>query len=83
MAGAGDFATATAELETLLERKDSLEARRLEARYYFAEMLWKQGLKDRALAQLTEVVRHGKLFNMTEEEEFWVTRAGDVHAALR
>jgi hypothetical protein len=83
LAGAGDFATATAELETLLERKDSLEARRLEARYYFAEMLWRQGLKDRALAQLTEVVRHGKLFNMTEEEEHWVTRAGEVQAALR
>lgn len=83
LAGAGDFATATAELETLLERKDSLEARRLEARYYYAEFLWKQGLKDRAVAQLTEVIKHGKLFNMTEEEEHWVTRAGEVQAALR
>jgi hypothetical protein len=83
LAGAGDFATATAELETLLERKDSLEARRLEARYYYAEFLWKQGLHDRALAQLAEIIRHGKLFAMTEEEEFWVTRAGEVQAALR
>ncbi|MDY0871868.1 tetratricopeptide repeat protein [Dongia rigui] len=83
LAGAGDFATATAELESLLERKDSLEARRLEARYYYAEFLWKQGMKDRAVAQLTEIVRHGKLFNMTEEEERWVLRAGEVQAALR
>jgi len=83
LAGAGDFATAAAELETLLERKDSLEARRLEARYYYAEFLWKQGLKDRAVAQLAEVIKHGKLFNMTEEEEHWVTRAGEVQAALR
>ncbi len=28
--------------------RDSLEARRLEARYYYAELLWKQGAKDRA-----------------------------------
>jgi len=83
LAGAGDFATATAELEGLLERKDSLEARRLEARYYYAEFLWKQGQNDRAEAQLMEVIKHGKLFHMTEDEEFWVTRAGDVHAALR
>lgn len=83
LAGAGDFAAATAELEALLERKDSLEARRLEARYYYAEFLWKQGFKDRAAAQLTEIVRHGKLFSMTEEEEYWVTRAGEVQAALK
>ncbi|WP_374379945.1 tetratricopeptide repeat protein [Dongia sp.] len=83
LAGAGDFATAIAELEALLDRKDSLEARRLEARYYYAEFLWKQGMKDRSLAQLAEVIKHGKLFAMTEEEEYWVTRAGEVQAALR
>lgn len=83
LAGAGDFATAIVELESLLERKDSLEARRLEARYYYAEFLWKQGRTDHAVAQLAEVIKHGKLFNMTEEEEHWVTRAGEVQAALR
>lgn len=83
LAGAGDFATAASELEALLDRKDSLEARRLEARYYYAEFLWKQGQRDRAVAQLGEVIKHGKLFNMTEEEEHWVTRAGEVQAALR
>lgn len=83
LAGAGDFATATAELEALLERKDSLEARRLEARYYYAEFLWKQGMKDHAEAQLVEVIKHGKLFQMTEEEERWVLLAGEVRAALR
>jgi hypothetical protein len=83
LAGAGDFATAAAELESLLERQDSLEARRLEARYYYAEFLWKQGQRDRAAAQLTEIIKHGKLFQMTAEEEEWVTRAGEVAAALR
>lgn len=83
LAGAGDFATAITELEALLERKDSLEARRLEARYYYAEFLWKQGHRDRAFAQLTEVIKHGKLFAMTKEEEHWVTRAGEVQAALQ
>lgn len=82
LAGAGDYATAAAELETLLERKDSLEARRLEARYYYAEMLWRQGAKARARDELAEVLKHGKLFNMTEEEEYWVTRARDVEKAL-
>lgn len=82
IAGTGDFPAAIKALEELLERKDSLEARRLEARYYYAEFLWKQGTRDHALAQLTEIVRHGKLFNMTEEEEFWVVRAGEVQAAL-
>ncbi|WP_374655975.1 tetratricopeptide repeat protein [Dongia sp.] len=83
LAGAGDFATATAELEALLERKDSLEARRLEARYYYAEFLWKQGFKERSFDQLAEVIKHGKLFAMTDDEEHWVTRAGEVQAALR
>lgn len=82
VAAAGDLATALSELEVLLGRSDSLEARRLEARFYYAEILWKQGAKDRALAELTEVVRHGKLFNMTEEEEQWVRRAGEVQAAI-
>jgi hypothetical protein len=83
LAGAGDYATAIAELEALLERQDSLEARRLEARYYYAEMLWKQGAKDRSLDQLAELIKHGKLFNMTADEEYWVTRASEVQAALR
>nr|WP_298682936.1 tetratricopeptide repeat protein [uncultured Dongia sp.] len=82
VAAAGDLATALSELEALLGRSDSLEARRLEARFYYAEILWKQGAKDRALAELTEVIRHGKLFNMTEEEEHWVRRAGEVQAAI-
>ncbi len=82
VAAAGDVATAIAELEALLDRKDSLEARRLEARYFFAEMLWKQGAKDRALSELAQVVQHGKLFNMTDEEEHWVRRAGEVQAAI-
>jgi hypothetical protein len=81
-AGAGDLATAAAELEAMLGRSDSLEARRLEARFYYAEMLWKQGARDRALAELAEVQKHGKLFNMTEEEEHWVRRAGEVQAAI-
>ncbi len=83
LAGAGDYPTAIAELEALLERKDSLEARRLEARYYYAEFLWKQGFKDRSEAQLSEIIKHGKLFAMTEDEEQWVIRAGEVRAALR
>lgn len=82
VAAAGDLATALSELEVLLGRSDSLEARRLEARFYYAEILWKQGAKDRALAELTEVIKHGKLFNMTEEEEHWVRRAGEVQAAI-
>lgn len=83
LAGDGDLHTATTQLEVLLERKDSLEARRLEARYYYAEFLWKQGKKEQALMQLTEVIKHGKLFAMTDEEEHWVMRAGEVQAALR
>jgi hypothetical protein len=82
VAAAGDLATAIAELDALLLRKDSLEARRLEARYFFAEMLWKQGAQDRARAELAQVVQHGKLFNMTEEEEHWVRRASEVQAAI-
>lgn len=82
IAGLGDLPAAIRTLEALLERKDSLEARRLEARYYYAEFLWKQGARDHARAQLTEIIRHGKLFNMTAEEEIWVVRAGEVQAAL-
>lgn len=82
VAAAGDAATAIAELETLLERKDRLEARRLEARYYYAELLWKQGAEDRARAELAEVTKHGKLFRMTEDEEYWVRRASEVHKVI-
>jgi len=82
VAAAGDHATAIAELETLLDRKDSLEARRLEARYYYAEILWQQGAQDRARTQLAEVVKHGKLFRMTADEEYWVRRAGDAQKAI-
>lgn len=82
VAAAGDHATAIAELETLLERKDSLEARRLEARYYYAEILWQQGAQERARAELAEIVKHGKLFRMTEDEEYWVRRAGDAQRAI-
>jgi hypothetical protein len=66
----------------LLGRTDSLEARRLEARYFYAEILWKQGAQERALAELAQIIQHGKLFNMTEEEEHWVRRAGEVKAAI-
>jgi hypothetical protein len=74
----------SAELEALLERKDSLEARRLEARYfYYAELLWKQGAQDRADAPNSpRSCKHGKLFQMTEEEEHWVRRASEVQAAI-
>lgn len=82
VAAAGDPATALAELETLLGRTDSLEARRLEARYFYAEILWKQGAKDRALAELAEVLKHGQLFRMTDDEEHWVRRAGEAQAAI-
>ena len=43
VAAAGDLATALSELEALLGRSDSLEARRLEARFYYAEIVWKLG----------------------------------------
>lgn len=82
LAAGGDLAGGVAELEHLLARQDSLEARRLEARYYYAEFLWKQGVKDLALAQLAELIRHGQFFNMTVEEEFWVLRADEVRSAL-
>lgn len=82
VAAAGDRATAIAELETLLERKDSLEARRLEARYYFAEILWQHGAHERARAELAEVLKHGKLFRMTEDEEYWVRQASEARKAI-
>lgn len=81
-AAMGDLPAAIADLGALLERKDSLEARRLEARYFFAELLWKQGAKDQALGELAQVIQHGKLFNMTEEEAHWVRRASEVQAAI-
>jgi hypothetical protein len=62
----GDTTAALSELETLLERSVGLEAR-----YRYAEILWRAGDPVRAKAELERVLDHAKRFKVNDEERGW------------
>jgi len=61
-----DRAAALAELESLLSKSVGLEAR-----YRYAEILWRDGQAGRAKAELERVLDHAKRFKVNDGEREW------------
>jgi len=78
----GDAAAALSILESLLADANNLKGRRLEAQYRYAEILWQQGEKPKALAALTEILRHEKLFRVSDHERHWIQLADQAMKAI-
>jgi hypothetical protein len=62
----GDRAAALAELESLLSTSVGLEAR-----YRYAEILWRDGQPDRAKTELERVLDHARRFKVNDAEREW------------
>ena len=82
LAKQGDAAAAVAILKSILADTQNLEGRRLEAQYRYAEILWQQGEKSKALATLTEILRHEKLFRVSDDERHWIRLADQAMKAI-
>lgn len=76
-AALGDPQSALRELEVILDRSVGLEAR-----YRYAEILWKQGAVDSARTELARVVDHAKRFKVSAAEREWAKLAQSTLAAL-
>lgn len=73
----GDRTAALGELAALLDRSVGLEAR-----YRYAEILWRDGQAERAKAELQRVLDHAKRFNVNDAEREWAKLARKTLAAL-
>ncbi|HVI90514.1 MAG TPA: tetratricopeptide repeat protein [Dongiaceae bacterium] len=73
----GEADTALRELETILDRSVGLEAR-----YRYAEMLWQQGVAERAKAELNRIIEHAQRFKLAPGERSWAKLAKQTLAAL-
>lgn len=82
LAKQGDAKAALAILDSILAETQNLEGRRLEAQYRYAEILWQQGETPRALAALTEILRHEKLFRVSDDERHWIRLADQAMKAI-
>jgi len=73
----GDQAAALAELEGLLSHSVGLEAR-----YRYAEILWRDGQAGRAKTELERVLDHAKRFKVSEAEREWAKLSRRALAAI-
>ena len=73
----GDRSIARAEIESLLENFVGLEAR-----YRYAEILFEDGQKERARAELERVIDHAKRFKVAPEEKTWARLARQGLASM-
>lgn len=73
----GDAPAALRELESILDRSVGLEAR-----YRYAEILWQQGVADRARAELGRIIEHAQRFKVAPAERTWAKLAKRTLAAL-
>ncbi|MBL8708572.1 MAG: tetratricopeptide repeat protein [Rhodospirillaceae bacterium] len=82
LARQGEAVAALSLLDAILAQNDNLEGRRLEAQYRHAEILWQQGETDRAASELTEILRHEKLFRIDDDDRRWIRLAGQALKAI-
>jgi len=75
--GCGDRNVALAELAGLLDHSVGLEAR-----YRYAEILWRDGQEVRARAELERVLDHAKRFKVSDTEREWAKLSRRALAAL-
>jgi len=73
----GDRAAALAELESLLSHSVGLEAR-----YRYAEILWRNGEPARARAELKRVLEHAEKFRVSPAEKQWAKLSRQTLASL-
>ncbi|WP_395020392.1 tetratricopeptide repeat protein [Dongia sp.] len=73
----GDRAAALAELESLLSHSVGLEAR-----YRYAEILWRDGQQSRAKTELERVLDHAKRFKVNDAEREWAKLSRKALAAI-
>lgn len=82
LAKQGEVAAALSLLDAILAQNDNLEGRRLEAQYRHAEILWQQGETEKAAAELTEILRHEKLFRIDDDDRRWIRLANQALQAI-
>ena len=82
LARQGDVAAALALLDAILAQTDNLEGRRLEAQYRRAEILWQSGDTQQAAGELTEILRHERLFRVSDDERQWIRLADQALQAI-
>lgn len=73
----GEPQAALRELEAILDRSVGLEAR-----YRYAEILWKQGSVDSARNELGRLIEHARRFQISAAEREWASRARSALSAL-
>jgi hypothetical protein len=73
----GDRGAALAELESLLSHSVGLEAR-----YRYAEILWRDGQTGRARTELERVLDHAKRFKVNDGEREWAKLSRRALAAI-
>jgi len=73
----GDHAAALRTLEGILERSVGLEAR-----YRYAEILWRNGEPDRARVELERVLEHAQRFKVSAAEKQWAKLSRRTLAAI-
>jgi hypothetical protein len=73
----GDRTAALAELESLLSHSVGLEAR-----YRYAEILWRDGQESRARTELERVLDHAKRFKVNDAEREWANLSRRALAAI-
>ena len=74
---AGDRVAALSELENLLSHSVGLEAR-----YRYAEILWRDGQEARARTELERVIDHAKRFKVSDGEQEWAKLSPRALAAI-
>lgn len=77
LAALGETPAALHELETILDRSVGLEAR-----YRYAEILWKQGSIEGARHELNRLIDHAQRFKVSAAEREWARLARDALSAL-
>ena len=75
--GSGDRETALRDLEAILDRSVGLEAR-----YRYAEILWRNGEPARARAELKRVLEHAEKFRVSPAEKQWAKLSRKTLASL-
>jgi hypothetical protein len=73
----GDHAGGLRILEEILERLVGLEAR-----YRYAEILWRNGEPDRARTELARVLEHAQRFKVSPAEKQWAKLSRRTLAAI-
>ena len=76
-AALGDSPAALRELEAVLDRSVGLEAR-----YRYAEILWKQGSVESARNELQRLIEHAQRFKVSAAEQEWAKLARSALTAL-